>query len=157
MQNITPFLWFDHQAEQAAEFYVSVFKHATIHSVSRYGDRAPLPKGTAMTVEFNVDGLRVMALNGGPTYKLTPAFSLVVRCQTQQEIDHYWEKLAGDGGQEVRCGWVTDKFGVSWQVVPAMMGELLGGNDPARAGRVMQKLMTMQKIDIAALKAASEG
>jgi predicted 3-demethylubiquinone-9 3-methyltransferase (glyoxalase superfamily) len=158
MQTITPFLWFDREAEQAAKFYVSVFrKKSKILRVSRYGEAGPGPKGAVMLVEFQLDGQRFQALNGGPHYKLTPAFSLVVTCKTQREVDSYWKKLAAGGGQPVQCGWLTDKFGVSWQVVPERLGELLTAKDTARGQRAMAAMLKMTKLDIKALEAAADG
>ena len=156
MQKITPFLWFDHQAEQAANFYVSVFKNAKVLGVSRYGDAGPGPKGSVMTVNFSIDGQEFVALNGGPHYKINPAISFVVNCTTQDEIDYYWTKLT-EGGQEVQCGWLTDRFGVSWQVVPTVLAEYAMDKDPAKANRAMQAMMHMKKLDIAGLKRAYEG
>ncbi|HEY4218101.1 MAG TPA: VOC family protein [Gemmatimonadaceae bacterium] len=156
MQGIMPCLWFDTQAEDAAKFYVSVFKNAKITAVSHYGETGPGPKGSAMTVMFELDGKQYMGLNGGPHFKFTPAVSLVVNCDSQDEIDYYWDKLSADGGQTVECGWLTDKFGLSWQIVPANMRDLVAG-DPARAGRVMQEVMKMKKLDIATLQRAYDG
>ena len=157
MQKITPFLWFDTQAEEAARFYVSLFKNSSIGQVSRYGDGGPGPKGQAMVVGFELDGVKFTALNGGPVYKFTEAISLQVDCQDQAEIDQLWEKLTADGGEGGRCGWLKDRFGLSWQVVPANMGQLIGGDDPAKASRAMQAMMQMGKLDIAALQKAREG
>lgn len=156
MQSITPFLWFNDQAEEAMNFYVSVFRNARILGVRRYGEAGPGPKGSVMTGSFVLDGQEFMALNGGPHYSFTPATSFFIRCETQDEIDHYWSKL-GDGGQPMPCGWVTDRFGVTWQVVPSVLEQLLADKDPARAGRVMQAMLTMRKLDIAALKQARDG
>jgi len=155
MQKITPFLWFDNQAEEAMNFYVSIFKNSKILSVNRYGDGAPAPKGSVMTANFELDGQVFTALNGGPMYKFTPAISFVVHCETQAEVDEYWEKLSA-GGKENQCAWLDDKFGVSWQIVPNALIELLSDPDPLKAGRVMQAMMQMTKIDIAALKQAYE-
>jgi predicted 3-demethylubiquinone-9 3-methyltransferase (glyoxalase superfamily) len=157
MQKISPFLWFDDQAEQAADFYVSIFRNSWIQSVSRYGDGGPGPAGTAMSVSFTLDGLEFQALNGGPLYSFTEAISLFVSAPTQDEIDHLWEKLTSDGGEPGRCGWLKDRYGLSWQVVPPILGELLGDPDPDRSSRVMQAMLTMGKIDIAALQAAYDG
>jgi predicted 3-demethylubiquinone-9 3-methyltransferase (glyoxalase superfamily) len=151
-----PCLWFDTQAEEAANFYVSIFKNAKVTGVSRYGDAGPGPKGSAMTVTFELDGQQYMGLNGGPHFTLTPAVSLVVNCETQDEIDYYWDKLSADGGKIVECGWLTDKFGLSWQVVPSKMRTLVGG-DPERGNRVMREVMKMKKLDIATLERAYEG
>jgi predicted 3-demethylubiquinone-9 3-methyltransferase (glyoxalase superfamily) len=153
MQKITPCLWFDNQAEEAANLYTSIFKNSKILSVSRYGDEGPGKKGTAMMVVFQIGGQEFQALNGGPEYKFTPALSLSVDCKTQEEVDEYWEKLTA-GGREDMCGWLTDKFGLSWQIVPSALGELMGDKDPVKAGRVMQAMLQMKKIDIAKLRQA---
>ena len=153
MQKITTFLWFDHQAEEAANFYTSLFKNSRIAGVSRYGEAAPLPKGTAMSVTFELEGQEFMALNGGPLFKFTEAISLFVKCETQQEIDHFWEKLS-EGGQKSRCGWLKDKYGLSWQIVPVVLGQLMSGKDPEKSKRVMQALMKMDKLDIQGLQQA---
>lgn len=155
MQKITPFLWFDNQAEEAMNFYVSIFKNSKVLSVNRYGDGAPAPKGTVMTANFQLDGQEFTALNGGPMYKFSPAISFVVHCESQAEVDEYWEKLSA-GGKENQCAWLEDKFGVSWQIVPNVLIELLSDPDPLKAGRVMQAMMQMTKIDIAGLKQAYE-
>ena len=157
MQTISPFLWFDNQAEEAAELYVSIFKNSSILGVSRYGEGAPVPAGTAMSVSFRLDGLEFQALNGGPLYAFTEAISFVVRTETQDEIDDVWGKLTRDGGEPGRCGWLKDRFGLSWQVVPPVLFELLSDPDPERSGRVMQAMMGMGKLDIAGLRAAHEG
>ncbi len=157
VQKITPFLWFEHQAEQAANFYVSIFPNSKIVKVVRHGEAGPGPAGSAMTVAFELEGQTFTALNGGPHFKFTEAISFVVRCQTQEEVDYYWEKLTA-GGAEVQCGWVKDKFGLSWQVVPDAMPELLSDPDPKKAARVMKAMMGMKKLDVAALRrAAAEG
>jgi len=155
MQKITPFLWFDTQAEEAAKFYASVFPNSKILKTARYGEAGPGPKGSVMTVEFELDGQRMIALNGGPQFKFTEAISLSVDCKTQEELDHYWTKLS-QGGKEQPCGWLKDKYGLSWQVNPAILGELLAGPDAKKAKRVMEAMLKMKKIDIAALKAAAE-
>ena len=155
MQKITSFLWFDNQAEEAMNFYVSIFKNSKVLSVNRYGEGAPAPKGTVMTTNFQLDGQEFTALNGGPMFKFSPAISFVVHCETQAEVDEYWAKLSA-GGKENQCAWLDDKFGVSWQIVPNVLIELLSDPDPAKAGRVMQAMMQMTKIDIAALKQAYE-
>ena len=157
MQKITPFLWFDDQAEEAANFYVSVFKNSWIMSVSRYADGGPGPAGTAMSVSFTLDGLEFQALNGGPVYQFTEAVSMFVNAPTQEEIDHLWHKLTIEGGEPGQCGWLKDRYGLSWQIVPPILGELLGDPDPDRSSRVMQAMLTMGKIDIAALQAARDG
>lgn len=156
MQKITPFLWFDNQAEEAMNFYVSIFKNSKIVSVSRYGDAGPGPKGSVMTATFQLDGQEFIALNGGPHFKFTEAISLFVKCQTQHEVDDFWEKLS-QGGQKSQCGWLKDKFGLSWQIVPTILGELLGDQDREKSKRVMQAMLQMTKIDIEGLKRASEG
>jgi predicted 3-demethylubiquinone-9 3-methyltransferase (glyoxalase superfamily) len=159
MQKITPFLWFDNQAEEAMNYYVSIFKNSKVLSVQRYGDEAAAasgrPKGSVMTASFLLDGQEFVALNGGPVYKITPAISFVVNCETQAEVDEMWNKLTA-GGEEVQCGWLTDRFGVSWQIVPTALEQLLSGPDPDKAGRVMQAMLQMKKIDIAGLKRAYE-
>jgi predicted 3-demethylubiquinone-9 3-methyltransferase (glyoxalase superfamily) len=155
MQKITPFLWFDTQAEEAAKFYASVFPNSKILKTARYGEAGPGPKGSVMTVEFELDGQRMIALNGGPQFKFTEAISLSVDCKTQEEVDHYWTKLS-QGGKEQPCGWLKDKYGLSWQVNPAILGELLSGPDAKKAKRVMEAMLKMKKIEIAALKAAAE-
>jgi predicted 3-demethylubiquinone-9 3-methyltransferase (glyoxalase superfamily) len=155
-QRITPFLWFDTQAEEAAKFYVSIFPNSRIVATARYGDAGPGPKGSVMTVGFELDGLSFTALNGGPIYKLNEAFSLVVHCQTQDEVDHYWDKLTA-GGKEIQCGWLTDKYGLCWQITPDILIELIQDKDPVKAQRVMAAMMKMVKIDIAKLKAAYAG
>jgi predicted 3-demethylubiquinone-9 3-methyltransferase (glyoxalase superfamily) len=150
MQNITPFLWFDTQAEEAARFYVSVFKNSKIGQISR-GEG-----GRVMVIGFELDGLKFTALNGGPLYEFTEAISLQVDCADQAEIDDLWNKLTADGGEPGRCGWLKDRFGLSWQIVPADMGQLVGGDDPAKARQAMKAMMQMGKLDIAALEAARE-
>jgi len=152
-QRITPFLWFDGQAEEAANFYVSIFPNSKVSSTSRYGEAGPGPKGSVMTIAFDLDGLSFTALNGGPMFKFTEAISLVVHCETQAEVDHYWDKLSA-GGQQVQCGWLKDKYGLSWQIVPNALIELAQDKDPAKSQRVMAAMMQMKKIDIAGLKAA---
>jgi len=156
MKAITPFLWFDAQAEEAMNFYTSIFKNSKIVRVSRYGDAVPGPKGQVMVGEFELNGQRFMALNGGPQFKFTEAVSFVISCENQEEIDYFWSNLTANGGQESQCGWLKDRFGLSWQVVPAILGELMGDKDPARSGRVMQALLQMRKLDIATLKRAAE-
>ena len=153
MHKITPFLWFDHQAEEAMNFYVSIFKNANVLSVNRYGKGAPMPEGTVLTASFELDGQPFVALNGGPMYKFSPATSFVVNCENQAEVDYYWGKLSA-GGKPNRCAWLDDKFGVSWQIVPEQLGQLLSDPDPIKAGRVMQAMMQMKKIDIAGLQRA---
>jgi len=154
MQKITPFLWFDTQAEEAAKFYASIFPNSKILSVARYGDAGPGPKGSVMTVEFELDGQRMIALNGGPHFKFTEAISLSVDCKDQKEVDRYWTRLS-QGGQESMCGWLKDKYGLSWQVTPGILGKLISDKDAKKAKRVMEAMLKMRKIDIAALKAAA--
>ena len=153
MQKIMPFLWFDDQAEEAARFYTSVFKNSKLGNVSRYGDTGPGPKGRVMVAQFQLEGQDFLALNGGPQFKFTEAVSFVVNCETQNEVDYFWEKLS-EGGRTSQCGWLKDKFGLSWQIVPTAMGRLLGGKDPAKSQRAMQAMLQMTKIDIAALQRA---
>ncbi len=153
IQKITPFLWFADQAEEAAEFYTSIFKNSKIETVTRYGDAGPGPKGSVMTIAFDLDGQKFVALNGGPVYQFTPAISFVVNCETQQDVDHYWEKLTA-GGKEIQCGWLVDKYGMSWQIVPQALVELLQDKDAARSQRVMKAMFQMKKIDIAGLEGA---
>lgn len=157
MQKITPFLWFDNNAEEAAQFYTSTFKNSKILKVSRYGDAGPGPKGSVMVVNFQLAGQEFTALNGGPQFKFSEAFSFVVNCENQEEVDEYWRKLTANGGAESMCGWLKDKFGFSWQIVPTALGKLMSDKDPKRAGRVMQALLRMRKIDIATLEQAAEG
>ena len=156
-QKITPFLWYDNQAEEAANFYVSIFKNSKVGSVVRYGDAGPGPKGTVMIVSFQLAGQEFTALNGGPRFKFTEAISFVVNCETQEEIDHFWEKLTADGGQESMCGWLKDKFGLSWQIVPTDLPQLMQSGDAKKSERVMQAILQMKKLDIAKLKEAYEG
>ncbi|HEX8943603.1 MAG TPA: VOC family protein [Gemmatimonadaceae bacterium] len=153
MQKIRPFLWFNDNAEEAMNFYLSIFKNSKAGTVSRYGDAGPGPKGSVMSATFELDGQEFMALNGGPTYKFTPAISFFVNCETQQEVDELWERLSA-GGKKDRCGWLQDKFGVSWQIIPSALGRLLGDKDRARAQRVMQAMLQMDKIDIKRLEEA---
>src|SRR5256886_14785379 len=159
-QRITPFLWFDDRAEEAASFYVSIFRDSRIKGISRYSDEAARvagrPKGSVMTVAFELDGQDLTALNGGPIFKFTEAISLVVNCETQEEVDHFWTKLSA-GGQEVQCGWLKDRFGVSWQVVPTVLSEMLQDKDPEKSKRVMAAMLKMRKISIEGLKHAYEG
>ena len=152
-QKITPFLWFHSNAEEAMNHYVSIFKDARIVSVSRYGEGGPGPKGSVMTGTFEIEGQQFMALNGGPHFKFSEAISLFVNCGTQAEVDELWEKLSA-GGSESQCGWLKDKFGLSWQIIPSALGELLGDPDPGKSRRVMQAMLKMGKIDIAGLQAA---
>lgn len=154
MQKISPFLWFNDNAEEAANLYVSLFRDAKITSISRYGDGAPLPAGTAMSVTFELEGLEFKALNGGPHYTFSPATSFYVDCETQEEVDSLWDKLA-EGGQVMQCGWLTDRFGVTWQIIPRILGELLQSDDDGIPQRTMAAMMQMTKIDIAKLKQAA--
>lgn len=156
MQTINPCLWFDGRAEEAAEFYVSVFPDSRILKVARYGEAGPGEAGSAMTVSFELRGERFVALNGGPEFSFTEAISFQVSCADQAEVDRYWERLA-DGGQESQCAWLQDRFGVSWQIVPDRLTELLADPDPERSQRVMRAMLAMRKIDIAALERAAEG
>jgi len=156
MQKIHPFLWFDNQAEEAMNFYVSIFKNSKIGKVVRYGDAGPGPKGSAMTATFELEGQQFTALNGGPHFKFTEAISFVVDCKSQEEVDELWEKLSA-GGQPGQCAWLKDKFGLSWQIVPSVLVELLSNPDPAKSKRVMEAMMKMTKIDIAKLKQAAQG
>jgi len=155
MQRISPFLWFDHQAEEAARFYVSIFPNSRMGKVTRYGEAGPGPKGSVMTVTFELEGQEFIALNGGPQFKFTEAISFSVACSTQEEVDQYWKKLS-DGGEEGPCGWLKDRYGLSWQINPTVLGELLGDTDPVKAKRAMEAMLKMKKIDIEALKSASE-
>jgi len=153
MQKIIPFLWFDGKAEEAANFYVSIFKNSKIGKVRRYGEAGPGPKGTAMSVEFEINGEQFIALNGGPQFTFSPAISFFVNCETQGEVDELWEQLSA-GGQKNRCGWLQDKFGLSWQIIPTVLGKLLGDPDPQKSNRVMKAMLQMDKIDINGLKQA---
>jgi len=155
MQKITPFLWFDGKAEEAAKFYTSIFKNSKIGRVSRYGEAGPGPKGAVMSATFQLDGQEFIALNGGPQFTFSPAISFFVNCETQGELDEIWEKLC-DGGKKNRCGWLQDKFGVSWQVIPTALGKLMSDPDPQKSGRVMKAMLQMEKIDIRALQQAHE-
>jgi predicted 3-demethylubiquinone-9 3-methyltransferase (glyoxalase superfamily) len=157
MQKITPFLWFDNQAEEAANFYASIFKNSKIGTVSRYGEAGPGPAGSAMTVSFELDGMEFTALNGGPAFKFTEAMSLYVNCETQEEVDHYWGKLLEGGGRPSQCGWLKDRFGLSWQIIPAALPRLLTNPDRDKANRVMQAMLQMSKIDVAKLEQAAKG
>jgi predicted 3-demethylubiquinone-9 3-methyltransferase (glyoxalase superfamily) len=156
MSRITTNLWFDTEALEAAEHYVSIFPGSRITDVSRYGDGAPRPAGTVLTVAFELDGQPYLALNGGPQFRFTEAISLVVNCADQDEVDAYWAALV-DGGEPGQCGWLKDRYGLSWQIVPDGMGEVMGDPDPARSGRAMEAMMGMQKLDIAALRTAAAG
>src|SRR5437867_945566 len=155
MQKITPFLWFDDNAEEAINFYTSIFKNSKIIEMSRFPPNGPGPAGKLMSATFELEGQEFMALNGGPTFKFTEAISLFVDCKTQAEVDDLWEKLSA-GGEKGQCGWLKDKFGLSWQIVPTALGELLGSTDPAKAQRVMQAMLQMTKLDIKGLQQAAE-
>jgi predicted 3-demethylubiquinone-9 3-methyltransferase (glyoxalase superfamily) len=157
MKKINPFLWFDSEAEQAAKFYVGIFKNSKIGRITRYGEDGPRSKGSVMTVEFTLDRVEFVALNGGPQFKFTEAISLAVNCETQDEVHYFWEKLSADGGSTGRCGWLKDKFGLSWQVNPVFLGDMLADPDAGKANRVMKAMMEMDKIDIAALEKAAKG
>jgi predicted 3-demethylubiquinone-9 3-methyltransferase (glyoxalase superfamily) len=161
MQKITPFLWFDHQAEEAAKFYTSVFKNSKVGRILRYDDAsakgAGRPVGSVLTIEFEIAGQKFTALNGGPEFKFNESISFVVNCETQNEVDYFWEKLMADGGQESQCGWLKDKFGVSWQITPTVLIDMLNDKDAKKAERVMKAMMQMQKIDIETLKEAYAG
>ena len=157
MPKISPFLWFNDQAEEAANFYCSVFKNSRVLHISRYGDAGPGPKGSAMVVDFELDGQRFLALNGGPQYKFSEAISFSVECETQQELDEFWNKLTASGGQPGPCGWLKDKYGLSWQVNPTILGRMFSDPDPEKSKRVMEAMMKMKKIVIADLQKAYEG
>ncbi|MFL5760778.1 MAG: VOC family protein [Thermomicrobiales bacterium] len=155
-QKIKPFLWFDKEAEEAMNFYVSIFKNSEVLGVSRYGEGGPGPAGSVMTANFRLDGLEFIALNAGPMFKFSEAISFMIDCENQDEVDYYWDRLTA-GGEPSQCGWLKDKFGLSWQVTPRILGELLGDQDPAKANRAMQAMLQMTKIDIETLKQAHEG
>jgi len=156
-QKITPFLWFDNNAEEAINFYLSIFADSKILNLSRYPEEVPDLGGKAMSIVFQLEGQKFMALNGGPQFKFTEAISLLVDCTSQEEVDNLWYKLIADGGEPGRCAWLKDKFGLSWQIVPRQLGELMGDPDPQKSQRVMQAMLQMSKIDIAALQAAYDG
>jgi len=155
-KQITPFLWFDDNAEEATNFYTSIFKNSKILSIKRYGDAGPGPKGSVMTASFELDGQEFVALNGGPRFKFTEAISFVVKCETQDDVDYYWDKLL-EGGQPQACGWLKDKFGLSWQIVPNAFFKLVGDSDPEKVSRVMQAMLGMIKFDVAKLQEAYDG
>jgi predicted 3-demethylubiquinone-9 3-methyltransferase (glyoxalase superfamily) len=155
MQKITPFLWFDNQAEEAMNFYTSIFKNSKIGNVTRYGEGGPGPAGTVMTATFQLDGQEFMALNGGPHFTFSPAISFFVNCETQEEVDELWEKLS-EGGETEQCGWLKDKYGVSWQIVPTILGEMLQDKDPEKSKRVTEAMLKMDKLDIKILRQAYE-
>lgn len=154
MQKITPFLWFNDNAEEAASFYTAIFKNSKLGNIARYGEAGPGPKGSAMSVTFQIEGQEFIALNGGPQFKFTPAISFFVDCKTQEEVDDLWEKLSA-GGRKDRCGWLQDKYGLSWQIIPSVLGELLHSKDPEISQRVMKAMLKMDKIDIEALRRAA--
>jgi predicted 3-demethylubiquinone-9 3-methyltransferase (glyoxalase superfamily) len=155
MQKITPFLWFNDKAEEAMNFYVSIFKNSKAGNITRYGDAGPGPKGSVMSATFQLDGQEFFALNGGPMFSFTPAISFFVNCQTQEEVDELWEKLSA-GGEKSRCGWLKDKYGLSWQIIPSALSEMLRDKDPQKSKSVMQAMLQMDKIDIKKLKQAYE-
>ena len=157
MKKINPFLWFDFEAEQAAKFYVGIFKNSKIGKITHYSEHGPGPKGSVMTMEFTLDKVDFVALNGGPQFKFTEAISFSVNCETQDEIDYFWENLSADGGSTGRCGWLKDKFGLSWQVNPVFLGDMLADPDAGKANRVMKAMMEMDKIEIATLERAAKG
>jgi predicted 3-demethylubiquinone-9 3-methyltransferase (glyoxalase superfamily) len=153
MQKITPFLWFDGKAEEAANFYTSIFKNSKIGDIRRYGEAGPGPAGTVMSASFELDGQEFIALNGGPQFTFSPAISFFVNCKTQEEVDELWEKLSA-GGEKIQCGWLKDKYGLSWQIIPDALGKMLSDPDPQKSQRVMKAMMQMKKIDIKGLKQA---
>jgi predicted 3-demethylubiquinone-9 3-methyltransferase (glyoxalase superfamily) len=155
MQKITPFLWFNDKAEEAVNFYVSIFKNSKTVSVTRYGEAGPGPKGTVMVAVFEIEGQQFLALNGGPQFTFTPAVSFVVNCETQREMDDLWEKLSA-GGKKQACGWLQDRYGLSWQIVPTILSKLMQDKDPTKSQRVMKAMLQMQKLDIGELKRAAE-
>ncbi len=155
MQKIAPFLWFDGKAEEAMNFYASIFKNSKIDTITRYGEEGPGPKGTVMSATFQLEGQEFMALNGGPLFTFSPAISFFVNCETQQEVDELWEKLS-EGGEKQRCGWLKDKYGMSWQIIPTALGQMLQDKDAQKSRRVMKAMLQMGKIDIAGLKLAYE-
>ena len=157
MKKINPFLWFDSEAEQAAKFYIGIFRNSKIGKITHYGKDGPRPKDSVMTVEFTLDKVDFVALNGGPQFKFTEAISFSVNCETQDEIDYFWEKLSADGGSTGPCGWLKDKFGLSWQVTPVFLSDMLADRDTEKANRIMKAIMEMDKIDIAALEKAAMG
>ena len=156
-QKITTYLWFDREAEEAANLYTSIFRNSKILNVARYGDAGPGPKGTAMTVNFQLDGQEFIALNGGPAFKFTEAISLLVDCETQEEVDRLWNKLTADGGEQSMCGWLKDKFGLSWQIIPSALFRLMSDPDPEKSKRVMEAMLQMKKIDVPSLERAHAG
>ena len=157
MSTITPCLWFDTEGEAAAEHYTSIFPNSKILEIGRYSEAGPRAAGEVMIVAFELDGQRFTALNGGPEFKHSEAISFQIACETQEDVDYYWEKLTADGGEESQCGWLKDKFGLSWQIIPRQLGEMLGDKDPEKAKRAMEAMLKMKKIDIQALKDARDG
>ncbi len=157
MQKITPYLWFDGKAEEAVNFYVSLFNNSKIENVSYYGEGMPYPIGTTMAIQLQLEGQQFIALNGGPQFQFTEAISFLVSCETQEEIDKFWNALTADGGEESMCGWLKDKYGLSWQIIPPILGELMGDPDSEKAGRAVQAMLQMKKIEIDKLKQAYEG
>ena len=157
MSKITPFLWFDNQAEEAMNFYVSLFDNSKIISVNRYPEGAPVPAGTVMSATFELDGQTIMVLNGGPMYTLNESFSFYVDCEDQAEVDKFWNALTGNGGEEGMCGWLKDKFGLSWQIIPSALGQMLGDPDPDKSRRAMEAMLKMKKIDVPSLQKAAIG
>ena len=157
MQKITTFLWFDTQAEEAAKFYTSIFKDSKINAISHYGDGMPMPRGSVMTVGFTLAGQEFTALNAGPQFKFTEAISLVVNCEMQQEIDYFWDKLTSGGGQPIECGWLKDRYGLFWQIVPTALGQMMKAGDATKTNRMMAALMKMKKLNVAELQKAYEG
>lgn len=156
MQKITPFLWFDGKAEEAAKFYTSIFRNSKMGQIRRFGDAGPGPKGSVLTASFEIEGQEFVALNGGPQFTFTPAISFFVNCETQEEVDEFWDKLS-EGGRTNRCGWLQDKFGLSWQIIPTALGKLLGDPDAEKSSRVMKAMLQMEKLDIRGLQEAYEG
>ena len=156
-QKITPFLWFDNQAEEAMNFYTSILKNSKIGNITHYGKGSPGPEGSVMIASFELEGIQFIALNGGPNYSFNRAISFVINCDTQEEIDLYWEKLTSGGGKEIQCGWLTDKFGLSWQIVPSILPKLVSSGDAEKSSRVMKAIMQMVKIDIKTLEKAYDG
>lgn len=156
MQKIVPFLWFDDNAEEAIQFYTSIFKDSKIGQISRYGEAGPGQKGKVMTGTFELEGQQFMALNGGPIFKFTEAISFFVNCETQEEVDYFWEKLLAGGGKESQCGWLKDKFGVSWQIVPTALGEMMSDKNPAKVKAVTEAMLKMVKLDVKILREAYE-
>ncbi|MGD0707122.1 MAG: VOC family protein [Anaerolineaceae bacterium] len=156
MQKITPFLWFNNNAEEAVKFYISLFKNSKIETIARYGDAGPGPKGTVMSLTFQLEGQEFMALNGGPVFTFSPAISFFVDCETQEKVDLLWEKLS-EGGEQQQCGWLRDRFGVTWQIVPSILGKLTNDKDPEKSKRVVRAMLQMHKLDIAGLQRAYDG